>query len=712
MNENIKVEVIKPKNSLFCNYIYKAIPLAFDESLSYYECLCGLLYYLKNTIIPTVNNNANAVIELQNNFIQFKNDITNLYNELKEYVDNYLTDETLQPLINNKLDELVADGTLENLIGKYIDNTMIRSVETVEQLKAMDLDVNAKVRTLGYHNINDGGGSLYLITDTKEDNNYYEDMNNGKYAQLIIENNTIAPQQFGAYGDGENDDTIPFQKCIDFAENIIISNDVISKNEYVVRLSGIYKITNTLILSPYLTYELKGDPTIMSYLTDGTAVHIKYRNNITNDNPINDSTAWTRGDMFVGDNLHIINHYTRNNSNVIGLEIQNTENPQNTYSAFARGNLGNITVNNFNIGIKLNDYHCYIYEFHDLVLYYNNINFQVGDPTDTNTDFGENVVFRNCLFGTSFYGFMNNIASSHYTFYSCSFDFNTKGAIFINKQCTINIINGWIEGCLNNADSELTGIISTPNDNIYASVNIQGTRFMQSHGNRPLFGGKNLTITIDHIIESYVDNLTNEQLRDADCFYIAPNSILKKYYITDTIKMLSPKWNKIINKSLANETAGTPIVNNGNTVFVKYYFVNENTNMSIVSDNNENCVSIASTSPNLFNAEFYLDEDIPVENAMSSIYASFLYKAIYGEIKQIYTFTFLDENKTNISSKTWNGTSAINKLSAGNDWQKPINVGVVEDIPINTKYVRIRMRFQATSYCPQLLIKNFHVEMR
>ena len=42
----INVEKIKP-TGLFTNYIYKAIPLAFDESMSYYETLCGLLDYLK-----------------------------------------------------------------------------------------------------------------------------------------------------------------------------------------------------------------------------------------------------------------------------------------------------------------------------------------------------------------------------------------------------------------------------------------------------------------------------------------------------------------------------------------------------------------------------------------------------------------------------------------------------------------------------------------
>ena len=66
------VEKIKP-TGIFTNYIFKTIPLAFDESMSYYETLCGLLNLLKNSVIPTVNNNADAIIELQN------------------FVDNYFT---------------------------------------------------------------------------------------------------------------------------------------------------------------------------------------------------------------------------------------------------------------------------------------------------------------------------------------------------------------------------------------------------------------------------------------------------------------------------------------------------------------------------------------------------------------------------------------------------------------------------------------------
>lgn len=108
--DNPNIEVIKAnKTGLFTNYIFKAIPLAFDESMSYYETLCGLLKYLQNTIIPTVNNNADAVAELQS-----------LYEQLRSYVDNYFTNLDVQEEINNKLDQMVKDGTFDEILENFI----------------------------------------------------------------------------------------------------------------------------------------------------------------------------------------------------------------------------------------------------------------------------------------------------------------------------------------------------------------------------------------------------------------------------------------------------------------------------------------------------------------------------------------------------------------------------------------------------------------
>lgn len=114
------VEKIKP-NGLFTNYIYKAIPLAFDESMSYYETLCGLRSYLQDTVIPALNNNADAIIEVQN-----------LMTELQNYVDNYFDNLDVQEEINNKLDEMVEDGTLENIINQEIFSDINTSIDILE----------------------------------------------------------------------------------------------------------------------------------------------------------------------------------------------------------------------------------------------------------------------------------------------------------------------------------------------------------------------------------------------------------------------------------------------------------------------------------------------------------------------------------------------------------------------------------------------------
>lgn len=81
------------------------LPSSYMASLTYEEQLLWFCDYLQNTVIPAVNNNAEVVKELQE-----------LYVELKNYVDNYFENLDVQEEINNKLDEMAQDGTLEKII--------------------------------------------------------------------------------------------------------------------------------------------------------------------------------------------------------------------------------------------------------------------------------------------------------------------------------------------------------------------------------------------------------------------------------------------------------------------------------------------------------------------------------------------------------------------------------------------------------------------
>ena len=106
-------------------------------SLTYEEQLMWFCDYLKNTVIPAINNNAETVLELQN-----------LYIELKNYVDNYFDNLDVQNEINNKLDEMASDGTLANIIEDYA--TIPELTERVEKLENQSLIFQKNERNSKY----------------------------------------------------------------------------------------------------------------------------------------------------------------------------------------------------------------------------------------------------------------------------------------------------------------------------------------------------------------------------------------------------------------------------------------------------------------------------------------------------------------------------------------------------------------------------------
>ena len=121
-NPETNVENLGPFKK-FCMTI-GTLPSSYLECLTYQELLLWFCDYLKNTVIPTVNNNAEAVEELQN-----------LYIELKNYVDNYFKNLDVQEEINNKLDTMTQDGTLWNIIQPYFDSF---TQETNEKIDAQN----------------------------------------------------------------------------------------------------------------------------------------------------------------------------------------------------------------------------------------------------------------------------------------------------------------------------------------------------------------------------------------------------------------------------------------------------------------------------------------------------------------------------------------------------------------------------------------------
>ena len=111
----MNINHLKPINKLnpftkFCCTIGN-LPSSYLDSMTYYEQLLWFCNFLEKTVIPTLNGNAETVQELQNLFV-----------ELKNYVDNYFTNLDVQEEINNKLDEMMEDGSLSRLLDYLAEN--------------------------------------------------------------------------------------------------------------------------------------------------------------------------------------------------------------------------------------------------------------------------------------------------------------------------------------------------------------------------------------------------------------------------------------------------------------------------------------------------------------------------------------------------------------------------------------------------------------
>ena len=198
----IKVEKLNPFGRMCISL--GMLPSSYKESLTYEEQLLWFFKFLDETVIPTVNNNADAVEELQA-----------LYIQVKTFVDEYFDNLDVQEEINNKLDDMADSGELADIIAQYLGLAGVLAFDKVSDLKAAENIVNGSIcKTLGYSNITDGKGAFYKIrTITSGD--------------VVDENNIIALSI---------SDTLIAQKILTYNETIVYPYFDVLKNGEEVKI--------------------------------------------------------------------------------------------------------------------------------------------------------------------------------------------------------------------------------------------------------------------------------------------------------------------------------------------------------------------------------------------------------------------------------------------------------------------------------------------
>ena len=166
------------EKSPFRFWCQKVLPTVYDDSLSYYELVNKIVIYLNENTedLETVNGNVEA---LYNAFVNLQN-----------YVNQYF-DQNFPELVEEKLDEMVTDGTFDRILGELSDQYFaVKSEEIDDAISAQNTNVNRLMSEWENFIMVHGG----LTTETKINHNnvtaegdtwiFTDDIDNYRYIEF------------------------------------------------------------------------------------------------------------------------------------------------------------------------------------------------------------------------------------------------------------------------------------------------------------------------------------------------------------------------------------------------------------------------------------------------------------------------------------------------------------------------------------------------
>lgn len=144
MNEKPTIEV--GKVPIITKFIYTlgVLPTSYLMSMTYQEQVTWLCNYIQTTLIPQINEDVEAIQELQNlyellrtyvntSIEEFETSVNNEVQSLEDFMNNYFNNLDVQEEIDRKLDIMASNGTLAQIIEDYATIPELTSrVQTLE----------------------------------------------------------------------------------------------------------------------------------------------------------------------------------------------------------------------------------------------------------------------------------------------------------------------------------------------------------------------------------------------------------------------------------------------------------------------------------------------------------------------------------------------------------------------------------------------------
>lgn len=312
----------------------------------------------------------------------------------------------------------------------------IRTFNSVEEMKASNtLKTGALAKTLGFYTAGDGGGADYLITDNIDEDEADEisviTLKNGLYAKLLIKD-FINIKWFGAYVDGEHDDSTAFNTCVEFLQRTkkeVEQIQALAVKTKVVIPHGVMKISDTI----------KVDINVMSLDGGGSVI---LADGLEDNNYAIWVNNWTAKDGYatytniisqVGNFILTgTNRFDSINGLLMGTKEAQEGNSEIGYGG-ARVRMERIMVQNFNTGITWGN-NQYLDSWYNISVNHCHIGLDnLSSPYNT----GENINFH----GSVFFG-NDKMYNTSLTmlFSNCSFDYNTQ---WFNPS----VLRAWLTDC-------------------------------------------------------------------------------------------------------------------------------------------------------------------------------------------------------------------------------------------------------------------------
>ena len=319
---------------------------------------------------------------------------------------------TTRPIVPNANGEGSVGTAKKHWGSAYIDNTTF-IVNTVADLKTESLNVGQLVKTLGYYSANDGGSAEYIVVDDigdeQPDDGSIIQLQKNLYAKLMV-SDYVNVKQFGAYIDGEYDDSENFNKAVTFIQKDKRQNSGgYYKGKTLFIPSGVMKIKSSITL----------DVACMSLLADSTIIDATECVGTA----INVTSSYEYYVPYMN-HTHVFCGFT-----LIGAKSDSTPSIGLEYSRNAgetsRITWRNILIDTFNIGIQTGE-NCYMTTYDTVCVKGCDKGYYTYDDGITNS--GERETWFSSLFADNEIAIYNAHGAGIFMT-NCSLDYNRQAAV-------------------------------------------------------------------------------------------------------------------------------------------------------------------------------------------------------------------------------------------------------------------------------------------